>query len=600
MSCAAPRPCGGSPRHRAGGWRLRKGLLAAYCLAAVLPRGAAHAQDAGGASSSSSSSSSSSGPSALMPAAGGTLLNTMPAEPGSFAGYGSSSGLVPGTSLRDQIAQALGLQAPGASNAPGFVFTPALLLSQQWISNAGISNGDNSSAGAFITHINPSVSIAANTSRIQGNFVYAPDAIIYEGAGSGGQDRIAQNLAGNAHITLLPDQLFLDLKAFGTEQSIFGGFGPPGTTQLSNQQAAQTYSVSANPYLMHRFDTFGTAELGGLIGATSQAALSNTVQTVPGQPATFTGDQHSLETQEYAAFASGDDFGRWVSNAAARFTQYTGTGVLDGAWDNSVTYEGGYALTRQFTVLATVGWEDLHYNSIPPVDIDDGLWNIGFRYTPNPDSTILFRYGRQQGLTGPFVQATYAPGSHSRLFANYSLTLSTDQQQLAQGLASATFDPLGNPTDATTGAPLLLANNFFGIQTSVYRLEQASAGGTILFDRDTFLVSVNQQRRKPVGSAPGGPAPFEDTGTYGAVHWQHDLSEAFSLGAYLQYGELTTTTDSVRQTTDLLVGTATLNWLVTATLNAQLLYSHTADLYTSGGAPGTSSDLVMVSMRKTF
>jgi uncharacterized protein (PEP-CTERM system associated) len=586
MPGAAPRRRGGRLRCGAGDWRLRRGLLAATCCLTAV---AAHAQEAETPAAAPAATP------ALIPPPSGSLLNTMPAQPGGFAGYGGS-GLVPGTSLRDQIAQALGLQEPGAAGAPGFVFTPGLLLQQEWISNATNTAGGNSS---FITRITPSIAVSANTSRIVGNFIYAPTAILYEGVS--GQNQVAQNLSGNAHITLLPDEVFLDLKAFGTEQSIFGGVGPAGTTQLSRNNAAQTYSASANPYLMHRFDTFGTAEIGGLVGITSQSALSNTPQTVvAGQPVPFTGDQHSLETQEYAAFASGDDFGRWVSNAYARFTQYTGTGVLDGAFQNTVAYEGGYAVTRQLTLLATVGWEDLHYNSIPPVNVNDGLWNVGFRYTPNPDSSILFRYGRQDGLTGPFVQATYAPGARSRLFANYSETLSTDQQQLAQGLASATFDPLGNPTDTTTGAPLLLANNFFGIQTSVYKLEQASFGGTLMLDRDTFLLSVNQQRRKPIGSAPGGPPPFEDDGTYGAVHWQHDLNEALTLGAYLQYGQLTTTTTTLRQTSDVLVGTATFTWLITTTLSAQALYSHTADLYVSSGAPGLSSNLVMVSMRKTF
>jgi hypothetical protein len=579
---AVPRRRGGRLRCGAGDWR-RRGLLAATCCLAAV---AARAQEAETPAAPAAAP-------ALIPPPGGSLLNTLPAQPSGFAGYGGT-GLVPGTSLRDQIAQALGLQAPGAANAPGFVFTPSVLLSQEWISNATSTPGGGSS---FITTVTPSIAVSANTNRVVGNFVYAPTAILYEGVS--GQNQVAQNLAGNAHITLLPDELFLDLRAFGTEQSIFGGLGPAGTTQLNRNNAAQTYSASASPYLMHRFDTFGTAEIGGLVGITSQTALG-TPLTVPGQPAPFTGNEHSLETQEYATFASGDDFGRWVSNAYAGFTQYTGTGVLDGAFQNTVAYEGGYAVTRQLTLLASIGWEDLHYNSIPPVNVNDGLWNVGFRYTPNPDSSILFRYGRQDGLTGPFVQATYAPGTRSRLFANYSLTLSTDQQQLAQGLASATFDPLGNPTDTTTGAPLLLANNFFGIQTGVYRLEQASFGGTLLLDRDTFLLSVNQQRQKTVGIAPGAPPTPEQDGTYGAINWQHDLSEALTLGAYLQYGVLTNIVANLRQTSDVLVGTATLTWLVTATLNAQMMYSHTADLYTSGGAPGISTNLVMVSMRKTF
>ena len=63
------------------------------------------------------------------------------------------------------------------------------------------------------------------------------------------------------------------------------------------------------------------------------------------------------------------------------------------------------------------------------------------------------------------------------LTVNYSVSVSTDQQQLQSALPVATTDAAGNLVNAQTGAPLLQDNNFFGINTGVYKLEAGALTG---------------------------------------------------------------------------------------------------------------------------
>lgn len=74
-----------------------------------------------------------------------------------------------------------------------------------------------------------------------------------------------------------------------------------------------------------------------------------------------------------------------------------------GGYDNTGEHEGGYAITRNITALATIGWDDLYFSGIPPVRVDEPLWNVGFQFTPNPDSSITVRYGRKDGITAAYV-----------------------------------------------------------------------------------------------------------------------------------------------------------------------------------------------------
>ncbi len=528
----------------------------------------------------------------------GSLLQSGPAQPG---GLGTPAGLLgtgQGESLRDRIGQALGLQAPGEAGQPTFQFTPAINLQQGWTSNAINVPGTAGGQSAFMTIVNPSLAVSADSQRVQGGLVYAPSLFEYEP--NRGQSQVAQNLSAHVHAIVIPDTLFIDMQGFAGEQTITGGFGPTGTTVQNNSNTAQDYSFSLMPYLQHRFGDIGVGEIGGSFSQTAQLVPGNTVAAVqPGLPATALPSQYMTMTEEHVAFSSGDGFGRWVSNALISLSQDSGTGVFTGAYRNTAEYEAGYAITHSFTVLATIGWDDLHYAGLPPITIDTPLWNVGFQWTPNADSQVIARYGRKDGIDAPFLSATYVPTPRTRLNASYSVMLSTDQEQLRNDLANSTTDASGNPVSAVTGESLLSGNNFLGLFAGVYRLESGQVGGSLLLDRDTFQVSVNRQRQTTLNTVPGSIAGLTSLGTFGSVTWQHDLSDAVKTTMFVQYGVSQSVVSAFSQSSDVLTGSAQVSYALSDTLSTNLIYSHTQSSYRSP-IPGYSVDMVLAGIQKRF
>ena len=187
--------------------------------------------------------------------------------------------------------------------------------------------------------------------------------------------------------------------------------------------------------------------------------------------------------------------------------QGEGSGVMSGAHNENVSADNGYAVSRDLTVLAKFGYQSIHYGGIPPYNFTGPLWNLGLRWVPNPDSSIELRYGQQQGVSSPVVNATYAPTARTRLYARYSEGLSTNDQDLAAAVSASTLDPLGNPVDRQTGAPLLLASNTFGLQNNLARIKRASLTGTLLYLAG-FAVAVavvpaaGAARRRPTRPIP--------------------------------------------------------------------------------------------------
>jgi hypothetical protein len=574
------------------------GLLAATLACSLATAARAQQTDQGSSGGAVGPSLGQSLGEPLVPGMSGSLLQSGPAQAG---GLGSSVSLplVPGTTMRERIGAALGLQAPSTVSQPAVQFTPALSVQQGWTSNA-LNIPGRADDSAFTTIVTPSFALSADTARVQGNLTYAPSLFLYEP--SRGQNQVAQNLSGHAHTILLPETLFLDVSAFAAQQTITGGFGPNGTVVQNRSNTAQDYSFSLSPYLQHRFGDIGTAEIGGAVMQTAQLVPGGTVIAVqPGLPPTAVPGQNATAIEEHVAFTSGEAFGRWLSSAYVSATQDSGTGVFAGAWRNTAAYEAGYAVSRRLTLLGTIGWDDLHYGGVPPVRIDTALWNVGVQLTPNPDSQIIVRYGRKDGIDAPFLAAVYVPSPRTRITANYSVTLSTDQEQLRSDLVNASTDPLGNPVDASTGQPLLAGNNFLGLLTSVYRLQVASLVGTLLLNRDTFQIGVNHQHESALNVAPGsgGAGLLSLQGTYGSLSWQHDVSEVVKAGLYLQYGVSQSESGAFSQSGTVLIGSAQVSYALSPTLSTSLQYSHTQSSFRSP-LPGYSVDYVLAGVRKTF
>jgi uncharacterized protein (PEP-CTERM system associated) len=537
------------------------------------------------------------------------LLATLTATAGWTVPAGAQTGLPEtGTTtnigdLRQQI-EGLYSFGTGTPGTPGWTVVPSIGLSEQWTDNSRSSSGKKQNS--FITVINPAVLVNADTDRVKGTLSLAPSAYIY--ANDSSQNQFNSNLNGNARVTLLPEHLFLTLQGYSAVQATSGGLGPSNTTTLNRQNATQNYAFSATPTLRERFEDIGTGELGASYMYTSQQNLSSSsngaFQATGGSQATGL-NQFMIGTREYVTFTSGPVLGRTAVTGLGSAMQMNGTGVSNHAYRNLATIDVGYAITRSITALGTIGWEDIRYDTDPVYRINDAVWKVGVHWVPNPDSTLTLRYGHVDGFNQPWFDGSYALTARTRLYGSYSETLSSALESLQSAASTSVLDPLGNPIDPVTGAPLLLTNNFFSVQNNnvLYRLTNASLTATTLFDRDAVSLTVSYQDRKPVAqtaNAGGSLATNGPTsGTYGAINWQHDLSPELRTAAYVQYGTTENSTVTGNQTSDSVVASLSLTYVFSETLTGLAQYSFSSNQSRFGGQ-SSPTNLVVIGVRKTF
>ena len=540
--------------------------------------------------------------------------------------------------LRSDTASSL---APPLDRAPrNYAFTPSLGLAEEYdsniLGNRGGNRGGNSSgsrngpASDFITLVQPGIAISGVTTRLQGSLSYHPEIDIYARHFSNTQ--INQNFGGSVLATLLPGAVFLDLRAYGGVTTNGAG-GTSGTSTAVSNQETQTLAFSASPFAVHRFGGIGTGEVGLTLSRSSSSGVTNignqtnttnlfNTSNQPTNPFATTnpyfqgGDQTATTYGGHAGFVTGEAFGRYNGTALASLAQSSGTGVLSNAARDTFTIDNGYGVTRLFTLLATVGYEHIRYGGTTPVHIDDEIWDLGFRLTLGPASTVALEYGHHDGFNSFRLNAALQPTARTRVFAQYSEGLDTDAEQLQNGLATADFDQLGNPVDHTTGAPLLLGTTgAFGAQNNLYRTKRLSLTGSLLQDRDVFSATVDAEDNRLVSSS-GLPNQLgSNQGVFGSLNWSHELSPTLSLSSFVEYG-VRNAKQAGAGTQRIIAGSTALVKALSETVSAQLRYSYNrntggqgfgfngAGVQTTTNGQGPSSNyeqsLILLSATKSF
>jgi uncharacterized protein (PEP-CTERM system associated) len=202
------------------------------------------------------------------------------------------------------------------------------------------------------------------------------------------------------------------------------------------------------------------------------------------------------------------------------------------------TIDSGYAITQRITALATIGHEQIRFsNTIPRVDIDDLVWGVGTQLTPNPDATILLSYGHRNGFSSPNASLTYNVTARTSLSASYSEGLSTIAQQIAQNLAVSDLSPTGQPIDARTLLPLLIANPTLGLQGGLFRSKQLTATATTNLERDHFNATLYRTENQVVAQTQSGSGTSQNT-LQTNFSWTHDLNPRTTSTLGVGYAQL--------------------------------------------------------------
>jgi uncharacterized protein (PEP-CTERM system associated) len=436
------------------------------------------------------------------------------------------SGAPLGTELPSSDVQGLQSQlrltnplAPG--NQSAWTIVPRLTMQEMITDNAF----EVSSPRSFdaLTVIAPGISILANTARLQLNLDYAPNLFLH--AINGPLNVLTQQLTATGLITVVPDLAYVDVRALSGVQSQLGALagagslgangsassapasgGVPGVGDgLNRNNEVQTSSFGISPYLLRQFGDYGS----GKVGVSANASRSTNISGFASLPIPEGGSsgQSLLSTEEIAHYTTGQFLSRIqysldIDASQSRTQAIAGTETVGSV---TVSNPGGtftsqreaftnglsYALNRNFTLLASVGDQQIRYtgNVAPPIS---GLtWNVGVTVTPDPNSSMTITYGHQYGTDAFQANGYLAVGGLSSLTFSYSNTVGTQLENLQNQLNAAAVSPAGQLVSALNGGQALVATNALGVENGVFRFSTLTASWQTQWLRDMLQATLS-------------------------------------------------------------------------------------------------------------
>lgn len=484
-------------------------------------------------------------------------------------------------------------QTQPSAVTPGYTIIPSIEVQGAW-TDAVRSNGR--AVADFYTGIIPGIAVTADTRRLKGSFFLAPEFRFY--ATQGNQNHVYNNLNTSGELTVLEDLLFIDMRGYANTQSRQGGLGPNGTVSLSRQDQVETQSYTIGPVLRRRFGDIGRAELGYSYTHTSIDGGSGQVAS----PFAGSIGNQTLDTNKaLASFTTGEAFGRYNAVLEMKYSNSKGSGTIRRSHRYSQIADLGYAYTRTIKFIGALGHEDIYYRGLTTYRNEGAVYTGGIQFTPDPDTDLSLLYGHRDGSTGISFDGNYAATARTRLNLRYSTGVGSEQEDLQNTLASSTTNSSGVPIDSRTGAPLTANNNFFGTLGNVYRTERLSASATVLMDRNVVTLTLRRDDRTLLsqGAVPtnGATPALRQTGTYGSIAFQRDLSDALSSTLFLQYGVRNTASTGDQ---DSITASATLSYQLSQTLSARAQYSYNSGGSTAFTQQTNAQNLLLLSLRKSF
>ena len=487
-------------------------------------------------------------------------------------------------------APGIGLPQIGTPLDPGnrpYAIRPSIGVGLLATNNVFQTRQDPSSD--VVATVSPSIEAAVATSRITGLLRYTPSLRLY--AVNSSQDGIDQVGDGHLLAALVPGLFYVDARGSASVLPVAPG-QIPGSSQFSaGSQNLQTFTGQVTPFLVHRFGSAATAQLGYSFQYSLQgsADFSNSNQE---NAASFIGHRG------FAVLRSGEDLGRLALQARVDGTRYVGDGIYSGAHNFVTALEMRYAVLRSVALLGEIGYEDQAYSGTNPYSISDAIWSVGLRLIPSADSIVIVRYGHHNGFNSFRLNAGVRLGVRTDLSAAYRDTIGTSLTEAQDLLTTITTDPLGNIVDSQSGAPVVLINSFLGLSNTLYRLRMATATLRHFWPRDSLTLSATWQEQTPITSAINTFPVSANNGIYATLNWAHEFSPRTAGMASAQYGSINYGQPGPGQA-NIYALAATLTHRLTDKVNGgvQVAWTNNTD---SQPGQGYSQFLIRVGLRRTF
>jgi uncharacterized protein (PEP-CTERM system associated) len=530
--------------------------------------------------------------------------------------------------LRHQLQLANGLSAPPGG---GWTFLPRIDWQEELTDNALQAHSPRTAD--LVSFFSPGLGLAGDMPRVKLTFDFAPTLSLY--ARTSKLNSLTEQMNGLANITVVPDLVYVDVRAVAGVQSLYGGVGGLGGAGgagsataasqggipnlagngqgLNKNNEVQTTSFGVSPYLLRRFGDWGTGRLGYSVDVTQSDALSGfAASPIP----TGGANAQTLVTNEQTAhFVTGDilDYMQDSIDVDLQQNQTTSgsnvpnaqTGIPVQTTQHSsstraiITDQVNYEVNRSVTVFASGGHEDIHYSGISTPSIHDLTWSLGTTLTPNPDSQLTLSYGHQNGSDSLTANGHYALTPRTLLSVSYGSTLGTQLENVQNQLNLATSNGNGGLVNGQTGGQLFGNTNALGVQTGVFRTTTLTVGTQTSLDRD--IISLNFLMAHQT-SASGTNASSSSSKT-ASVSWLHQMRPDMTVSASLSYAVQDQTTGVLtianpgNNTT--IATSLAWQWQISDTVSSSLRYSF-FDRQSPVSAFQIYQNMLILGISKTF
>ena len=459
----------------------------------------------------------------------------------------------------------------------------------------------------FITNVAPGIGIAGESGRIQAKLDYSPTLQFY--ARNPRENFIGHNLYANGTAIVIPDLFFFDARGYASLQPNSPALGTGITPSFQSTVGSsftnlsqgipkvllsQVTSFSGSPYLLRRFDGFGTGELRYTVSNTSITSEVNGTSLNP--PGFAVQNTPSLTNEATAAFVTGEEFGRFASRLLVDAAQSSGSGV-NNANQKVAIADSAYAITRRIAALGTIGYEEIHFGGFPPTSIKDLVWGLGARLTPFPDAELVLKYGHRNGVTAPYASLVYNLTPRTNLSANYTEGITTVSQEIAGNLAISDLNPVGQTVDSRTLLPLQISNPVLGLQNGLFRMRQLTGTVRTDLERDRFTASAYRSENLLVAESTLGSGTSQRA-TGGYVTWSRELSPLTTVNVGVGYARLSFPA-LINTEERILTTSASLSYLFTQSLTGWMSYNF---IHRTATQPELRllANVVSVGIRKDF
>lgn len=346
--------------------------------------------------------------------------------------YGQAQGQL-GQGMLGQGQSGQAGNVPAQTAEGGWRIRPQMSLFETYTDNVTFARGDFKKSD-FITQINPGIWVTGVGRRFNVNAQYTMNNLIY--AEQSNFTRTRQQLNATATAELIENFFFVDGRAINSQQNatLFGPQAIDNVNVTGNRVNITT--LSASPYIRHRFQDFATTELRYTRNQVSSSS-------------------NALFNSQTDAFQAGLNSGTasrtliWGLNYSNQTIHFSSTNRPPVELERSIA-NVRYMVTRQFGLTAMGGYERNSFISIRG-NTSSPTWMVGFVWEPTESTNIAVSGGKR------FYGNTYAGSINHRTRltvwnASYNETITTFNQQTGLGSSAGVAGSLSqllaaqNPT----------------------------------------------------------------------------------------------------------------------------------------------------------